>query len=57
MIAIVSNMNYNWSNGEIKPYLKDIRINLNKYDPWKIQLTITISFVSSKSTNEEQIMY
>ena len=33
---------------EIKPYLKDIINNLKKSDTWKIELTITINFISSK---------
>ena len=32
---------------KIKPYLKDIINDLKKYDTSKIQLTITINFISS----------
>ena len=31
---------------KIRPYLKDIINNLKKFDSWKIQLTITINFIS-----------
>ena len=33
---------------EIKPYFRDIIINLQKSDTWKIQLTIAINFIRSK---------
>ena len=42
---------------KIKPYLKDIIIDLQGSDGWKIQLTITITFISSKDTEEERVMY
>ena len=42
---------------EIKPHLKDIVIDLQKFDTSKIQLTIAVNFISSKDTNEEQIMH
>ena len=32
-------------------------INLQKSDAWKIQLTIAISFISSKDANEERVMH
>ena len=35
---------------KIKPYLKDIVINLQSSKAWKIQLTIAINFISSKNT-------
>ena len=37
---------------EIKPYLKDIILNLQKSDTWKVQLTITINFMSSKDAEK-----
>ena len=40
---------------EIKPYFKDIAIDLQKSDTWKIQLTIAINFISSKATDKEQV--
>ena len=42
---------------EIKPHLKNIVIDLRKSDTPKIQLTIAVNFISSKDTNEEQIMH
>ena len=33
---------------KIKPYLKEIIIDLQSSDTWKIQLTIAINFISSK---------
>ena len=39
---------------KIKPYLKDIINDLKKSDTWKIQLTITINFISSKDDNDEE---
>ena len=35
----------------------DTIIDLQKYGTWKIQLTITIDFVSSKDIDEEQVMH
>ena len=37
---------------ETKPYLKDIIIDLQSSDTWKIQLTITIKFISSTGSEE-----
>ena len=42
---------------EIKPYLGDIIINLQKSSTWKVQLTIAINFISSKDDDEEQVMH
>ena len=42
---------------EIKPYLRDIIINLQKSDTWKIQLKITINFISSKDADEDRVMH
>ena len=33
---------------KIKPYLKDIKTDRESFDAWKIQLTITFIFISSK---------
>ena len=41
---------------KIRPYLKDIKINLTKFDTGKIELTVTIWFFS-KDNNEECIMH
>ena len=40
--------------GKIRTYLRDIINDLKQYDTWKIQLTITINFISSKDDNDEQ---
>ena len=37
---------------KIRPYLKDIINNLKEFCTWKIQLIITINFISSKDDNE-----
>ena len=42
---------------EIKPYLGDIIINLQKSSTWKVRLTIAINFISSKDDDEEQVMH
>ena len=42
----------------MKPYLKDIIIDLQKSGTWKIQLTTAFKFIiSSKDTNEERIIH
>ena len=42
---------------KIKPCLRDIIINPQKSDAWKIQLTIAINFISSKDVDEERVMH
>ena len=42
---------------KVRPYLKDIRNNLKKSNTWKIQLTITNSFISSTDNEEERPMH
>ena len=42
---------------KIKPYLRNVIIDLQKSDAWKIQLTITINFISSKDAEEERVMH
>ena len=42
---------------KIKSYLKDVIIDLQTSDPWKIQLIVAINFISTKDTNEEEIMH
>ena len=37
-----------------RPYSKDIINDLKKSGTWKIQLTITINFISSKDDNDEE---
>ena len=36
--------------------MKDIIIDLQKSDTWKIQLTIAINFISSKYVDEDRVM-
>ena len=43
-------------HNKIRPQLKDIN-NLKKFDMWKIQLTITINFISSKDNDEKRVMH
>ena len=38
---------------KIRPYLRDIINVLKQSDTWKIQLTITLNFISSKDDNDE----
>ena len=40
----------------IRPYLKDIKNNLKKFDLWKNQLTIVINFIFSTYNYEEHVM-
>ena len=42
---------------QVKPYLRDIIINHQKSDTWKIQLAIAINFISSKDVDDERLMY
>ena len=42
---------------KIRPYLKDIIIELQKSDTRKIQLTIAINFISPKDVDEESVIY
>ena len=42
---------------KVKPYLKDIIIDLQNSSTWKVQLTTAINFIFSKDLNEEQIMH
>ena len=37
--------------------MRDIIVNLQKYDTWKIQLTIAINFIFSKGVDEERVMH
>ena len=41
----------------IKPYLKDMIIDLQISDMWKIQLTIAINFISSKDVDEHCVIH
>ena len=42
---------------KIRTYLKDIIYDLKNSDTWKIQLTVAISFISSKDNDEEHLMH
>ena len=42
---------------KLKPYLRNILINLQHSDARKIQLTIAINFISSKDVEEERTMH
>ena len=42
---------------KIEPYLRNIIIDLQNYDTWKTQLTIAITFISSKDAEEECVMH
>ena len=41
----------------ITPYLSDMINNLKTRREWKIQLTISINFISSKDSNETRVMH
>ena len=40
---------------KIRPSLKDITKNLEKQNPWKNQLTITINFISFKGNDRKRV--
>ena len=42
---------------KIRPYLEDIINNHQKYDIWKIQLTVASKFISSIDNDEEHVMH
>ena len=42
---------------KIKLYLRDIIIDLQTSDTWKIKLTIAINFISSKDAAEECVLH
>ena len=42
---------------KIKPYLRNIIIDLQISDTWKIQLTIAINFISSIDVEKEHVMH
>ena len=42
---------------KIEPYLRNIIIEFQNSDTWKIQLTIAINFISSKDAEEERLMH
>ena len=42
---------------KLKPYLRDIIIDLQNSDTWKIHLTIAISFIPLKDVDGERLMH
>ena len=42
---------------EIKPYLRDVLINLQISGTWKVQLTIGINFIFSNDVGKESVMH
>ena len=50
------NLSLHESLKKIETYLRNIIINLQNFDKQKIQLTVTINFISSKDTEEERVM-
>ena len=42
---------------KIKLYLKDVINHLKNSDTWEIQITIAISFISSKDSDEEHVIH
>ena len=52
-----SNLTLDEYLNKIKTFLKNIIIDLQSSDTWKIQLTIAIEFIPSKDTEEERAMH
>ena len=50
------NNNYIKCNSNVKVYLRDIIIDLQESDAWKIQLTMVVNSISSKDTDGELVM-
>ena len=42
---------------EIKPYLRNIIIDLQKYRAWNVQLTLVINLISTKDVDEDRVMH
>ena len=42
---------------KIEPYLRNIIIDFQNSDTWKIHLTTAINFISSKDVDEERVMH
>ena len=57
VVRIKKNLSVNEYLNKIKPYLRDLIINLQKSDTYKIQLTIAIIFISSKYVEEKRVMH
>ena len=41
----------------MKPYLRNIIIDLQNLDRWKIHLKIAVNFISSKDAEEERVKH
>ena len=50
------NNNYIKCKSNVKAYLRDIIIDLQESDAWKIQLTMVVNSISSKDTDGELVM-
>ena len=42
---------------KIKSYLKDLIISFQESDTWKVQLTITINFMSTKNVEKQHVIH
>ena len=42
---------------KIKPHFRNIIINFQNSDSWKIQLPVAINFISSKNVEEEYVIH
>ena len=51
------NLSPNEYLNKIELYLRNITIDLQNYNRWKIQLAIAVSFISSKDAEEECVMH
>ena len=56
-VMVLKTVSYHKYHNKIKPYLRDIIIDLPSSYTWKIQLTIAINFIFSKDTGEEHFMH
>ena len=52
-----SDLSLNVYLNKIKPYFRDLTIDLQNSDTWKIQLTIAINFIYSKDTEEKRVIH
>ena len=51
------NLSLNEYLNKVELYLRNIKIDLQNSDVWKIELTIAINFISSKDAEEEHVMH
>ena len=51
------NLSFDEYLNKIETYLRNIIINLQNSDTWKIQLTIAVTFIYSKDTAKERVMH